>query len=97
MNLALPGMLQRLLEMVEPLPKPFDPDRLRAVVPDATKERTLAGHIRECHARYVELRIEQQNAVIERARDRRLLWILIALSVGGNAESLQTIAAFIVN
>lgn len=97
MNLALPGMLQKLLEFVEPLPKPFDPAKMRAVAPDPAKERTLAGHIRECHARYVELRIEQQNAVIERARDRRLLWILIALAVGGNLETLKAVAAFVAN
>lgn len=97
MNLATSGILQRLLEIVEPLPKPFDPDRLRAVAPDPAKEKTLAGHIRECHARYIELRVEQQDARIERARDRRLLWILIALAVGGNMEALKSIAAFIVN
>lgn len=97
MNIALPGILQRLLEFVEPLPEKFDPARIRAVQPDEKKERTLAGHIRECHARYVELRVEQQEAKIERARDRRMLWILIALSVGGNAESLKAVANFILN
>lgn len=97
MNLALPGILQRLLEIVEPLPPRYDPTQVTATLPDVKNERTNRLHVIACRARHIEIRTAQQDAKIERARDRRLLWILIALAVGGNAESLSAVAAFIVN
>ena len=97
MNLALPGILSSLAEFVSPLPKPFDQHTIRAVMPDATKEKTLAGHIRECHTRYVEIRVELQDLRIEQARTMRLIWVLIGLAVAGNATALQAILNFIAN
>lgn len=97
MSIGLPGILSQLTEFLQPLPKRYDPHTIRAVIPDPAKEKTLAGHIRECHARYVELRVEMQDARIEQARTMRLLWVLIALAVGGNAGALQQVAAFILN
>lgn len=97
MNIGLPNVLATLTEFLSPLPKRYDPHTICAVIPDPAKEKTLAGHIRECHARYVELRVEMQDARIEQARTMRLLWVLIALAVGGNASSLQAVANFILN
>ena len=97
MNLALPGILQSLAEFVSPLPKPFDQNAIRAVMPDASKEKTLAGHIRECHTRYVEIRVELQDLRIEHARMMRLLWVLIGIALAGNASALQAVANFVLN
>lgn len=97
MNLALPGILSSLAEFVSPLPKPYDPHTIRSVIPDPTKEKTLVGHVRECHARYVEIRVELQEARIEQARTMRLIWVLIGLAVAGNATALQAILNFIAN
>lgn len=97
MNIGLPNVLATLTEFLSPLPKRYDPHTIRAVMPDATKEKTLAGHIKECHARYIELRVEMQDARIEQARTMRLLWVLIGIAVAGNASALQAIANFVLN
>lgn len=97
MNVALPGIFQRILEIVEPLPPRYDASIVTTTLPDPKHERTTREHVIACRARHIEIRTAQQDAAIERARDRRLLWILIGLSVGGNAEAIQAVANFITN
>lgn len=97
MNLAIPGILQSLTDFISPLPKPYDPHTIKGVVPDPKKERTLTDHIRECHARYIEIRVELQDQRIEQARTQRLIWALIGITVAGNTETLRAIATFIAN
>lgn len=97
MNLALPSILSSLAEFVSPLPKPYDQHAIRGMVPDVKRERTLTDHIRECRARYVEIRVELQDLRIEQARTMRLIWVLIGLAVAGNATALQAILNFIAN
>jgi hypothetical protein len=86
-----------ILERLAPLPQRYDPHSARAKLPDPKKEKTLIGHVIECHARFVELKTDASDLRIDIAKTRRLLWVLIALAVGGNADTLGKIAAFIAN
>ncbi len=85
-------LLERL---TGPAPRRFDPYTTQAVIPDPKKEKTLLGHVRECHARYVELKTELSEARIDAHKTQRLIWVLIALTVAGNTALLAKIAAFV--
>lgn len=86
-----------IIERLAPLPQAYDPNKTSATLPDPKFERTTKEHVIACRARHIEIRTAQQAAEIERAKDRRLLWVLISLAVGGNASALQQVAAFILN
>jgi hypothetical protein len=82
-----------------PAPRRFDPyaQQPHAVIPDPKREKTLLGHVKECHARYVELKTEISEGRIQAHKNQQLLWILIALSVAGNTTLLAKIAGFVAN
>lgn len=80
-----------------PMPKRFDPTTVRATLPDASKEKTLSGHVRECTARYVEVRTLLSDLEVGNAKTQRLIWALIALGVAGNTDLLAKIASFVAN
>lgn len=86
-----------ILERLAPMPKRFDPATARATLPDASKEKTLAGHVRECTARYVEVRTLLSDLEVGNAKTQRLIWALIALGVAGNTDLLAKIASFVAN
>lgn len=60
-------------------PERYNPQYDRATLPDPAREKTLKGHVLECGKRYIELRGALQDQAIEQWRQRRLLWIVIAL------------------
>lgn len=97
MNIASSGLFSAILELVGPLPQRYDPTSAKALIPDPKKETNLAGHVRECATRFVELKTDISDVRIEQAKTTRLIWVALGLLVAGNTSALKSIAAFITN
>ncbi len=84
-----------LLDLLGQRPPRYDATLHRSSFPDPKKERTLAGHVQECAARYHELRTDSQDIRIELFELRRLIYLVIGLLVVNKVIDISQIMAVI--
>ena len=84
-----------LLDLLGKRPPPYNPTLNRSSFPDPKKEKTLAGHVQECAARYHELRTDSQDIRIELFDQRRLIYLVIGLLVANQLIDLSQIMAVV--
>lgn len=76
-------------------PPRYDANLHRSSFPDPKRERTLAGHVQECAARYHELRTDSQDIRIELFELRRLIYLVIGLLVVNKVIDISQIMAVV--
>ena len=85
-----------LIDAIFGAPPPrYDINLHRSTAPDPKKERTLAAHVKECAARYIELRTDAQDIRIELHQLKRLLWLVVGLLVVNKVIDISQLMAVV--